>query len=121
MQKILRYYWLPNLVLLAQVIFYWVSVGKIFNPLGIILVGILLFLMYTKSKLAGILIGGLFLLLNTWMLLALVSELREFDGFDYRAWGMLGIGLSIFLTGLAAAVLVLLGSTTEPEGKEISL
>lgn len=121
MKKILRYFWLPNLVLLAQVIFYWVSVGKIFNPLGIILVGMLLLLTYTRSKLAGILIGGLFFLLNIWMLLALASELREFEGFGYRAWEMLGVGLSIFLPGLVAAIRVLLVSTAEPERREVSL
>jgi len=69
---------LPELYLIAAVLFYWFSAANIFNPIAIGLLVVLIFQLVFKKQYLGITIATLFIVINLYLILALVSELREF-------------------------------------------
>ncbi|RXF68688.1 hypothetical protein [Arcticibacter tournemirensis] len=83
--------WVPELYLIASVIFYWASTFLL-NPVAIILLLILALLIFIKSEILGVVISFLFLMLNLYMVLALISELNEFPAFNKDAKIMLLVG-----------------------------
>lgn len=95
--------YIPELYLIASVLFYWFFTGTVFNYIAIALLGILgLQLIYQKAV-TGVAIAGLFLLLSLYMILALLSELREFNEFPPSFYellivGMLYLGLNIIIS-----------------------
>lgn len=87
---------LPEYYLVASVLFYWFFTGTVLNLIAIVLLLVLGFqLVYQKAGL-GIAIGILFLLLNLFMVLALVSELSEFTEFTSSFYELLVVG-SLYL------------------------
>jgi len=88
----------PELYMIAGVLFYWVSTANVFNPIAIVLLIILGWQVYTQKFTSGILIASVFLLLNLYMVLALVSELSEFTSATSSFYQLLIVG-SLFLGG----------------------
>lgn len=84
--------WIPELYLLASAVFHWVSTSTLLNPFAIFLVAVLVALFIWKPKTLGVIVSLLFLILSLYMVLALVSELREFPTFNKDAKIMLGVG-----------------------------
>lgn len=89
--------WIPEIYLIASVIFYWVSTSNLWNPFAISLLVILATLFIWKTNVLGIAISVIFILLSIFMTLALISELREFPTFDNNAKTMLLVG-AVWLT-----------------------
>ena len=94
--------WLPEIIIIISIIYYWVMTATFLNPIALILLLVLTILIICRSALMGILISGLFLLLNLYMVLALFSELSEFPTFNKDAqimllFGATYLGLNIFL------------------------
>ena len=94
---------LPEIYLLASVIFYYISTASILNIVAIILFVIVAQQLYFKNALAGIVIGTIFLLINLYLILALVSELSEFTSFNSNGLklafvGFVWIGLNITMS-----------------------
>lgn len=95
----------PELYLLLSVIYYWSLTALIINPLAISLAIVLGFQIWSRNKALGIGISVVFLLLNFFLVLALLSELSEFTEFNKNAIllltvGSLYLGLNIFFSGV---------------------
>lgn len=87
---------IPELILIGATLFYWVSTAVLFNPVAIVIMLVLLFQLKFKNKIAGVILSSLLLLICTYMLLALGSELSEFPTFNADAGRMLFVGLMLF-------------------------
>lgn len=86
--------WIPELYLIASVIFYWVSTANLVNPIALFLLAVLAMLFIWKNEILGIVISFLFLGLSLFMVLALISELSEFATFNQNAKAMLFVGVT---------------------------
>lgn len=84
--------YIPELYLIASVLFYWFSTGTALNYIAIILVIILGVQLVYQKAVMGIVIASLFLLLNLYMVLALISELREFNELTSSFYSLLIVG-----------------------------
>ena len=109
-------YRLPEIYLLIAVLYYWILTANLLNPFAIILVGLLAFQLKTRIKITGITIAIVLLLLNFFMLFALMSELNEFPEFNSNAKTMALVGFSFFginiFIGTAMLVLYLTNKMT---------
>jgi uncharacterized membrane protein len=115
--------WIPELYLLASVLFYWISTGTLLNPIGFFLLAVLLVLFVWKNEILGIAISFLFLILSLYMILALISELNEFPTFNRDAKILLAVGatwlgLNIIL---AIAMLIKWGKQTSTSQSPVNL
>jgi len=89
-----------ELYFIASILYYWILTGTLLNPVAAVLLIILACLIIFKNRVLGICISALFLLLNIYMVLAMLSELNEFESFNARAkqlaiFGSLYLGLNI--------------------------
>ena len=104
--KVLRRH-LPELYLLFAVLFYWVS-STFINPIALVLFVMVGAQLYFKKPITGVLIASILMLLNLYMVLALISELSEFEEYVAGFWKLLIVG-SLFLgLNIAAGVAMLL-------------
>lgn len=67
-----------------------------FNPLLILLAGILLLQIIFKNRISGLIIAGIFILINLFMLGAFFSEFGEFQELNNDAKQLLLGGLSLW-------------------------
>lgn len=89
---------LPEYLLLAGVCFYWYSSGTLINPIAIGLIGLLIYQLIRKNFVVGLVIPGLLIFGSLFMLMALISEFKEFPTFNAEAKRMLFVGLTYFLS-----------------------
>jgi len=82
----------PEFLFLLSVLFYWFSTSIILNPLAIVLFVIGIIMSLKTSRPLAVMIGFFFLMLNAYLILALISEFREFPELDGDALLMLGVG-----------------------------
>jgi len=97
----------PEYYLILVVLGTWYPFRSIVNPVAWVLIAILLLQLIYKNKIVGFLIGGAFLLVNLFMILALVSEFREFPRVNAKALQLLGVGLSIIALHVALAMIII--------------
>ena len=93
---------LPELYLILAVIYYWILTSSLINPIAIILLLVLAYQLYSKKQILGIIIASIFVFLNCYMVLALLSELSEFSEFNNQAKqlaivGFLYLGFNIIV------------------------
>lgn len=82
--------------LITSVLFYWFFTATVVNPIAIgLLITLGLQLVFQKIG-SGIAIASLFLVLNLFMVLALLSELGEFTEYTTNFYQLLIVG-SLFL------------------------
>ncbi|ARV09978.1 hypothetical protein BTO05_10140 [Winogradskyella sp. PC-19] len=86
----------PELYLLAATIYYWTLAGLVINPYAIILMSILTFQIISKKTISGLLISSLFVIINLYLVMALISELSEFTEANSNFYKLLIVG-SLFL------------------------
>ena len=82
--------------LIASVLFYWFFTGTVVNPVAIGLLIILGFQLAFQKSVSGIVIASIFLVLNLFMVFALLSELGEFTEFTANFYQLLIVG-SLYL------------------------
>ncbi len=87
---------LPETYLIAATLFYYISAAVIVNWFAVVLILLLVTLLITKNKILGVSIASLWILVNLFMVLALISEVSEFPEFNSDALQLLGVG-SLFL------------------------
>lgn len=95
----------PELYLFAAIGFYYISAAAVINWFAIGLWALLGLLVLSKSKVFGIVLGILLILINLYLVLALLSEFSEFDTFNADAAQLIGLGslflgLNLFFAGL---------------------
>jgi threonine/homoserine/homoserine lactone efflux protein len=96
---------IPELFLIASVIYYWVLTSNLLNPYAIGLLAILIYQLISKKSTLGIIISGIVICLTLFMVLALISELSEFDAAtenfnNLLIFGSLYLGLTLIMAGL---------------------
>jgi hypothetical protein len=91
---------LPEYLLIAGVIFYWISVGVLFNPIAIALTVVLIIQIIYPIRILGQVISSLMILVSIYMLMALMSEFNEFPTFNADAKKLLFTGLLLLLPTL---------------------
>lgn len=75
-----------------------------FNPICIGLAIIPMLQLIFKNRISGIILGSIFLLINLYMLGALISEFNEFTTFDNGAKQLLFVGLSFWILNMIVSV-----------------
>ena len=85
-----------------------------FSLISIGLAAVLIFQIVFKNKISGLIIASIFLLINLYMLGALISEFNEFPEFNNSAKQLLFVGLSLWsLNILSSGVMIYKYSKTE--------
>ena len=87
---------IPEIYLIGATLYYWFLTANVLNPVAIVLLLVLVYQIITKNSISGLIISALFILLNVYMVLALISELSEFQQTNNQYWQLLTIG-SLFL------------------------
>lgn len=87
---------LPELYLIAAILYYWILTANLLNPIAIVLLLLFVFQLIAQKPLSGIIISSIFICLNLYLILALISELSEFPQADNAFYKMLIVG-SIFI------------------------
>ena len=98
---------LPEYLLIAAVLFYWMSAGLTINYIAIGLLIAIILQMIFKNKVVGIAIPTLLIFTCLFMLLALISEVREFPNFNSEAQTLLFVGLAYFLTTIFVSAIMI--------------
>ncbi|HAD98469.1 MAG TPA: hypothetical protein DCG19_13755 [Cryomorphaceae bacterium] len=88
----------PEYLLMVAVLFYWVSAARIINPVAIGLLIILVLQLIFKNRIIGLIIPVILIGTSLYMLLALMSEFREFETFNADAQKLLFVGLAYFIS-----------------------
>lgn len=96
---------IPELFLIASVMYYWVLTSNLLNPFAIGLLAILIYQVINKKATLGLIISSIAALLTLFMVLALISELSEFEvvNQNYKnliIFGTLYLGLTLLMAGL---------------------
>lgn len=99
-------------ILSVSVLFYWYSAGWGINWLAIGLMAALLALFFMKQRVLGIVLSCIFLLLAAFGMLALFSELSEFEEVNASAIQLFTVG-SVFIGGTALAAALMLFKYSE--------
>ena len=88
-------------------LYYWSLTATVLNPIAIVLLLILVFQCYTKKPITGIVIAGIFILLNLLLVFALLSELSEFVIASSDYYTLLGVGSAFLGINLFVAFLMI--------------
>ena len=70
---VLRY--IPEIYLICSVIYYWIGTWLLLNPVAIAFLLALILQLIIRNRVTGILISGLFVIINIYLVFALTSEL----------------------------------------------
>ena len=97
----------PELYQICAILYYWFLTSNVLNPFAIGLLIILMYQIIVKNATLGILISCLFILLNIFMVIALISELSEFQVKNNDYTKLLIIGSLFFGLNLIIATLML--------------
>lgn len=101
---------LSNLIeylLIITVLFNWHGTSNLLNPFAIGLLAVLIFQIILKNNVIGVLIPCVLILLSMYMILALLSEVNEFESFNSDAQRLLFIGLAYFLGTIMVSFLMI--------------
>ncbi|WP_250432415.1 hypothetical protein [Hanstruepera flava] len=93
----------PEIYFIVATLYYWSLTAVLFNWIAFVLILLLGILIVTKNRYLGILISSLVGVVNLYLVLALFSELSEFNTFNLEAKkllivGLLFLGLNIFFS-----------------------
>jgi len=95
---------IPELFLIASVIYYWILTSNLLNPFAISLLAILIYQVINKKATLGLFISAIVILLTLFMVLAMISELSEFEVVDQNyknliIFGSLYLGFALIMAG----------------------
>jgi len=98
MKKILNV--LAQAFLIIGVVFYWIESSTLLNPVAISLILLLFLELITKNLIVTLFSSFIIGFLSLYMMLAVISEYREFPAGDAEGKTLLIVGLSIFISSL---------------------
>lgn len=111
-----------EIYLLLAVLYYWFLTSHLINPIAIVLFLILLILIKTQHKILGLISASLLIIINLYMVLALVSELSEFTIRNKDFYSMLLIGgLFLGLNIIMASIMLYKYAIFTKENKQLQL
>ena len=97
----------PECYLIGATLYYWSLTATVLNPVAITLLLILGFQRYTKKPITGVVIAGIFILANLFLVFALLSELSEFVVASRNYYVLLGVGSAFLGINLIVAFLMI--------------
>ena len=89
-----------QLLLIIGVVYYWIESASLFNPVAIALMLLLFLELIINNLILTLLSSSIIGLLSIYMMLAVISEYREFPAGDAEGKTLLIVGLSIFISSL---------------------
>ena len=94
---------IPEIYLVLATFYYWSLTSNLFNPIAIVLLIILGYLILKQHTVLGLVTSATVLILNLFLILALLSELSDVTSASVNAnelvlYGSLFIGLNILLS-----------------------
>lgn len=98
---------LPEYYLLVLIILSGYSPPFTFNTIALVLAAILILQIIFTNKISGLIIAGVFLLINLYMLGALISEFNEFPEFNKEAKQLLFVGLSLWSLNMVTSIMMI--------------
>lgn len=104
---------LPEYYLIILVLLAGYTPPLTLHPINAGLIVILLLQARYKYDVTGIILGSLFVLVNIYMLAAVISEFSEFPAFHAEAMKLLFIGLLIFIINLLASAIMIFKYTIQ--------
>ena len=108
MKKVKQLFFLvPELLLIVLTAFYWVSSGSFVNPIAIGLIVLLFIQFFLRNDYLGVVIPILVVLASIYLMLALFSEMGEFQVWDSGARRLLIVGLPFLIATIASSVLMI--------------
>lgn len=97
----------PEIYLIIATLYYWSLTAMVINPYAIGLLIVLGFQVLYKKSATGILIASVFLILNLYLVLALISELKEFTEPNDNFKNLLIVGTLFLGINITAATFML--------------
>jgi hypothetical protein len=97
-------FWIAEIYLLLSVLAYWIMTGTLLNPIAFCLILTISAIAFWKNAIYASVIALLFLLLNLYMVLAMISELNEFREFNDKALQLLLFGSVYLGTNIAISI-----------------
>lgn len=110
-KKYLRF--LPEIYFMASALYYWTLAGKELNYIAVGIILVMVAQIALKLKVLGMITSGLLILVNCLLVLALISELREYPTFNAEAQKMALFGTLYLGTNLAMAGFMFFKSAVE--------
>lgn len=110
-RKIVPY--IPEIYLLISIVYYWTLTATLWNPFAIGLLMLIVFQVLKQNKVTGILISSIFIFLNFFLILALISELSEFPEFNSDAKILAFLGFSYLILNIVMGALMLIKHLTK--------
>jgi len=93
-----------QVLLIIGVLYYWLDSSYLFNSVAIALLLLLGFELITRHLILTLLSSSIIGLLSIYMMLAVISEYREFPVGDADGKTLLIVGLALFISSLLLAV-----------------
>jgi|TARA_R100000479_G_scaffold51000_3_gene24197 hypothetical protein len=101
------FYWMPELYLILATIFYWVSTATLLNPIAFILLVLIVSQLIFNKKGMGIFLSCVFILLNLYLILALLSDLFKISVFSISIQKMFFIGAGFLTLNIIMSIVLL--------------
>jgi hypothetical protein len=112
--------WIHEIYIFVSVVFYWIMTSAVLNPVAISLLVVLTIFVCLKSRTMGIIISIVFILLNLYMVLALLSELNTFTAFNKKAVQLLLFGATYLGMNTFISIRMLIKWTQKIDGLRVS-
>ena len=108
----------PEYYLLILAILAGYSPPFYINPIFIGIMIILILQIIYKNRILGLVFGGFFLLINLYMLGALISEFNEFTEFNTNAKQLLFVGLTLWVLNITTSLIMIYKYSTTVQNRE---
>lgn len=111
--------YIPEYYFILSAIYYWIMTSTLINPFALLLLAALAALLIFKNKGLGVLLSILFILINLYMFLALLSEYRKFHeptqaAHDLILYGSIYLGLNLLMSTVLLMKYALMDSPKRP-------
>ncbi len=92
---------LPEYYLILATLYYWFLTATLFNPVALVLLSLLAFQLLFQKAISGTLISSVVILVNLYLIFAMLSELSETTPQQSAFWkvlvfGCIFLGLNLF-------------------------
>lgn len=108
---------IPELFLIIATFYYWSLTAIAVNWFAIVLLGLLLFLIVSQHKTLGMVFSIVLILINLYLILAMLSEFSEFTEFNDAAKKLLLVGSAFIGLNLLFSTLLVIKYAKKPISK----
>jgi len=111
----------PEVLFILSVLFYWVSTSSLLNPVAITLFIIGIIMMLKRFRTLAVVVGVVYLIINAYMILALMSEFGEFSEINSQALSMLAVGGAFIVVNIYIGLRLIINNIpNEGKGRQLA-